>query len=91
MLNIKFNTAGCFIGILTLIFLLFLFKFWFVILFVIILFLLYNKLSKIININALAEREFVSEPGKVYKECAYCGTKAERNAKTCKSCEKPFE
>ncbi|MDD3012082.1 MAG: hypothetical protein PHC34_00065 [Candidatus Gastranaerophilales bacterium] len=91
MLNIKFNAPGCFIGILAIIFLMFLFKFWFVIVLAIIFFLLYGKLRKIINANAKNESKFENKPGKVYKECNYCGTKAERKAKTCSSCEKPFE
>jgi hypothetical protein len=95
MLSIKFNIPGCFIGILIFILLIFffkfLFKFWFLIFLGIVLFMLYGNLSKIINSNTVAERKFVSKPGKVYKECDYCGTKAERNANSCRSCGKPFE
>jgi uncharacterized membrane protein len=91
MPNIKFNTPGCFIGILVLIFLMFIFKFLFLILPIIILFILYKKFSKIINKNGMTNPEFVSRPGKIYKECIYCGKKAERKEIACNSCGKRFE
>ncbi|OGI17487.1 MAG: hypothetical protein A2287_07875 [Candidatus Melainabacteria bacterium RIFOXYA12_FULL_32_12] len=91
MLN---NGFGCFSLIFGFFLLLFLFKFWFLaILFLLIGLIIYKNLSKIINIKSAFKKkeEFISKPGKIYKACAFCETKSERNSSFCSNCGKPFE
>jgi len=91
MLNINFNKYGCLAGILILLFLTFLFKFWFIILVGLIIMIIFSKLKNIVKTNFQTGSTFNSKVGEVYKQCIYCDTKAERSAKVCKSCGRPFE
>jgi hypothetical protein len=91
MLNISFNKIGCIMAIIIFVIVVFLLKFWFLLIFGFIFYKLYGYISKIINKNTAEKKEFVSTPGKIYKECVYCGVKAERNADVCDSCGRFFE
>jgi hypothetical protein len=84
-MNILFSCLTLIIGFFVFIFLL---KIWFVALIFLIILAVFMKGS---NFVVNGKKEFVNKPGMVYKECAYCNTKAERAASFCQNCGKPFE
>ena len=96
------SCTGCLAFILAFLALTFLLKLGAVILFLLIGLIIITFIMK--NFEELFEQlisalksvfekkeKFVSKPGIIYKECKYCGKKAERTAKFCPDCGKPFE
>jgi hypothetical protein len=89
----EINCGGCF-GIIILFFLLsFFIKLWvfilpliFILLFVNLLPVIKNKLAKILR----REKKFKVKYGVVYKQCQYCGTKADKNVTICPVCKKSY-
>lgn len=88
--------TGC--GCLSLIFgflaLLFLFKFWLIVILFLLFFLLpYKEFKNAIKRKFffIKKEEYMSKPGIIYKECSYCHKKSERNAPTCSNCGRSFE
>jgi len=39
----------------------------------------------------IPQKAYVQQYGVVYKECSFCGQKADRNSKKCDNCQKAFE
>lgn len=65
-------------------------RYWYVIAGVILLWYISNKLSEFFN-REKSPKEFNGKTGKVYKQCEFCGTKAERTAIKCPNCGQSFE
>ena len=93
----QFKTYGC-NGCLFFVFIFFLLaflvKFW--ALFFIIFLIMLNagnleRIKKLFSKITTREKEYKSKPGKIYKQCNYCQSKAERHALVCPKCNRPFE
>jgi len=84
--------SGCIILIVGFFIFLFIFKIWFIaFLFLLIALILAKGVNFSKNISFSSQKEFVTKPGEVYKECSFCGTKAERRAVLCNNCGRSFE
>lgn len=86
--------TGCLALFLSFFAFMFVLKFGFAVLVLIaVILILFRGSSFIQNILSSLKRKkvYVSRPGKVYKECTYCGKKTERSANYCDNCGKPFE
>jgi len=88
------GNLGCLSLLLGFFLLLFLFKFW-VIAFLLLLvgIFVFKGINKVINIKSTfaKKEEYINKPGKVYKVCSFCDTKAERSSSFCNNCKRPFE
>jgi hypothetical protein len=85
---------GCFGIIIFFLFLFIFLKLWIFIALLFLVLLLINLLPFVKNALALffqKKTEFKAKYGTVYKQCEYCGTKVDRNAKICPMCRKSFE
>lgn len=93
MIKQSFGCNGCLLIIFIFFIFAFLFKFWLIIFLVIIALLYFSQFKDLIVKvqNTFFNKEYENKPGKVYKICNFCSTKADRNAIICKNCQQPFE
>jgi hypothetical protein len=85
---------GCFGIIIFFLFLFIFFKLWIFIVLLFFVLMLINLLPVVKSaLTTLFQRKtgLKTKYGTVYKQCEYCGTKADRNAKICPMCGKSFE
>ncbi len=85
--------SGCLFFLLLFLAIAFIFKFWFLIIIFILIILYLDKIQAFLAqfSKENKQKEFAAKPGKVYKQCEVCGTKAERDAEYCSKCKNPFE
>lgn len=98
MIKTNISCNGCLALFLGAIAIILLFKFWFIILILFVLFpFLYKKLLieqgwlEKIQTYIASMKEYKSKPGKTYKHCSFCNKKSDRHATKCSFCGKAFE